>query len=136
MSTPSRDEKLISPDPKLTRTQFSLLNQGGFERPRNGKKNDKAHPPIHPTAHVNNLHGEEKKVYELIVRRFLGCCSKNAKGLETTCDIEIAGEGFSAKGSSRGTLVEGVLPPQADRVGPVANRSRDPRAQLPRRLRL
>ncbi|KWU47267.1 prokaryotic type I DNA topoisomerase [Rhodotorula sp. JG-1b] len=76
----------------------ALLNQGGFERPRNGKKNDKAHPPIHPTAHVNNLAGEEKKVYELIVRRFLGCCSKNAKGLETTCDIEIAGEGFSAKG--------------------------------------
>ncbi|GAA5864271.1 hypothetical protein JCM3774_001276 [Rhodotorula dairenensis] len=75
-----------------------LLHQGGFERPRNGKKNDKAHPPIHPTAHVNNLNGEEKKVYELIVRRFLGCCSKNAKGLETTCDIEIAGEGFSAKG--------------------------------------
>lgn len=79
--------------------KVSLLNQGGFERPRNGKKNDKAHPPIHPTAHVNNLAGEEKKVYELIVRRFLGCCSKNAKGLETTCDIEIAGEGFSAKGA-------------------------------------
>ncbi|POY75102.1 DNA topoisomerase III [Rhodotorula taiwanensis] len=75
-----------------------LLNNGGFERPRNGKKNDKAHPPIHPTAHVNNLAGEEKKVYELIVRRFLGCCSKNARGLETTCEIDIAGEVFSAKG--------------------------------------
>lgn len=83
--------------PTLT-LQYSLLNNGGFERPRNGKKNDKAHPPIHPTAQVNNLAGEEKRVYDLIVRRFLGCCSKNARGLETTCEIDIAGEVFSAKG--------------------------------------
>ncbi|BGP08533.1 DNA topoisomerase [Rhodotorula toruloides] len=76
----------------------NLLDNGGFERPRNGKKNDKAHPPIHPTQHVNNLTGDDKRVYDLVARRFLGCCSKNAKGLETTCEIEIAGEAFSAKG--------------------------------------
>ncbi|GAA5924630.1 hypothetical protein JCM10213_000401 [Rhodosporidiobolus nylandii] len=75
-----------------------LLDNNGFERPRNGKKNDKAHPPIHPTAHVNNLAGDEKQVYELIVRRFLACCSKNARGLETTVDIDIAGERFKATG--------------------------------------
>jgi DNA topoisomerase IA len=102
-SQPHRDSILDLTDA----SEISLLNQGGFERPRNGKKNDKAHPPIHPTAHVNNLAGEEKKVYELIVRRFLGCCSKNAKGLETTCDIEIAGEAFSAKG---------LLPPFASQT--------------------
>lgn len=84
---------------QIDRLPNSLLNQGGFERPRNGKKNDKAHPPIHPTAHINSLSGEEKKVYDLIVRRFLGCCSKNARGLETTCEIDIAGEVFSAKGA-------------------------------------
>ena len=67
-------------------------------RPRNGKKNDKAHPPIHPTAHVNNLTGDDKKVYDLVVRRFLACCSDNAKGLETTVEIELAGESFTAKG--------------------------------------
>ncbi|GAA5913674.1 DNA topoisomerase 3 [Sporobolomyces salmoneus] len=76
----------------------NLLNANGFERPRNGKKNDKAHPPIHPTSYVNNLTGDDKRVYELIVRRFLGCCSKNARGSETTVEIEIAGEHFSAKG--------------------------------------
>lgn len=82
---------------KLTVRPDRLVN-GGFERPRNGKKNDKAHPPIHPTAHVNNLAGDDKKVYDLVVRRFLACCSKNARGLETTVEIDIAGESFTAKG--------------------------------------
>ncbi|CEQ42489.1 SPOSA6832_04328, partial [Sporobolomyces salmonicolor] len=76
----------------------NLLTGGGFERPRNGQKNDKAHPPIHPTAHVNNLQGDDKRVYDLIVRRFLACCSRNATGMEKTVEIEIAGECFSAKG--------------------------------------
>ncbi|KAI5479873.1 DNA topoisomerase III [Pseudohyphozyma bogoriensis] len=77
----------------------NLMN-GAFERPRNGKKNDKAHPPIHPTAHVNNLTGDDKKVYDLVVRSFLACCSSNAKGMETTVEIDIAGELFSATGLS------------------------------------
>lgn len=68
--------------------------------PRNGKKNDKAHPPIHPTAHANNLMGDEQRVYELITRRYLGCCSKNAVGKTTTIDVLIAGEGFTATGTS------------------------------------
>ena len=72
---------------------------GAFEVPRNGKKNDKAHPPIHPTSHVNNLAGDDKRVYDLVVRRFLACCSKNAQGTETKVEIEIAGESFSATGT-------------------------------------
>ncbi|KAM0753285.1 prokaryotic type I DNA topoisomerase [Meredithblackwellia eburnea MCA 4105] len=75
----------------------NLVN-GAFERPRNGSKNDQAHPPIHPTAHVSNLAGEEKRVYDLVVRRFLACCSTNAKGMQTSVDIDIAGEVFSAQG--------------------------------------
>ncbi|SCZ88447.1 BZ3500_MvSof-1268-A1-R1_Chr2-1g04416 [Microbotryum saponariae] len=74
------------------------LANGGFERPRNGKKDDKAHPPIHPTSHVNNLTGDDKKVYDLVVRRFLACCSKNARGLETTVELSIADERFTASG--------------------------------------
>lgn len=82
---------------QLAAASSSLVN-GGFERPRNGKKNDKAHPPIHPTAHVNNLSGDDQRVYELVTRRFLACCSKNAKGLETTVEIEIGAESFKASG--------------------------------------
>ncbi|SCV72038.1 BQ2448_4732 [Microbotryum intermedium] len=74
------------------------LTNGGFERPRNGKKDDKAHPPIHPTSHVNSLAGDDKKVYDLVVRRFLACCSKNARGLETTVELSLADERFTASG--------------------------------------
>lgn len=89
--------------------------------PRNGKKTDEAHPPIHPTrfdatlqGNLSNpclllydfgvqtcnikyfkLHyilGNEARIYELIVRHFLACCSKDAQGTETTVEIEIAEE--------------------------------------------
>ncbi|KDN42125.1 hypothetical protein RSAG8_06983, partial [Rhizoctonia solani AG-8 WAC10335] len=74
------------------------LQNGGFQRPRNGKKNDKAHPPIHPTAHAGNLTVEAKKVYEYVTRRFLACCSKDAEGFETTVDVVVNDEEFYATG--------------------------------------
>ncbi|CAO1630500.1 unnamed protein product [Parajaminaea phylloscopi] len=74
------------------------LVDGQFERPRAGKKNDKAHPPIHPTAHANNLSGDEAKVYEYVTRRFLASCSKDATGKQTTVEIEYGGEMFTASG--------------------------------------
>ncbi|KAK4046311.1 DNA topoisomerase [Microbotryomycetes sp. JL221] len=79
--------------------QFATdLVNGEFETPRNGKNNDKAHPPIHPIAHANNLIGEEKKVYDLVTRRFLANCSKNAKGLQTKIEIQINFETFETLG--------------------------------------
>lgn len=74
------------------------LGQGGFAPPRRGKNNDKAHPPIHPTAHAGNLAGDEKRVYEYITRRFLACCSKDAEGWETTVNVECGDESFYATG--------------------------------------
>ena len=76
------------------------LVDGDFQRPRNGKKNDKAHPPIHPTAHAGNLDHEERRVFELVTRRFLASCSRNAEGKTTTVEIEIADEFFSTSGKS------------------------------------
>ncbi|XP_043282563.1 DNA topoisomerase 3-alpha isoform X2 [Venturia canescens] len=66
--------------------------------PRVGKKSDQAHPPIHPTKAASGLQGNEAKVYEFVVRHFLACVSKDAQGYETTVDIDIAGEKFSASG--------------------------------------
>ncbi|CAI9740965.1 DNA topoisomerase 3-alpha-like isoform X1 [Octopus vulgaris] len=66
--------------------------------PRNGNKSDQAHPPIHPTKYCNSLQGNEKKIYEFIVRHFLATCSQDAKGHETTVEIEIAQEKFTANG--------------------------------------
>jgi len=75
------------------------LQQGEFNTPRKGKNNDHAHPPIHPTAHAGNLAGDDKKVYEFITRRFLASCSKDAKGWETTIDVDCGGEQFYTKGN-------------------------------------
>lgn len=78
----------------------SLLD-GNFQTPRRGQNNDKAHPPIHPTAFNGNLTGDQQKVYELVVRRFLGCCGKNAVGDETAVSISIASEKFGTKGNNK-----------------------------------
>ncbi|KAJ1988705.1 DNA topoisomerase 3-alpha [Coemansia sp. RSA 1358] len=75
-----------------------LANNGEFRWPRQGKNNDKAHPPIHPVAPANNLEGDEKRLYEFVTRRFLACCSENAKGQATEVDAMVAGELFSTKG--------------------------------------
>ncbi|XP_019397469.1 PREDICTED: DNA topoisomerase 3-alpha [Crocodylus porosus] len=74
-----------------------ILDQGG-PTPRNGSKTDQAHPPIHPTKYTCNLQGNEQRLYELIVRHFLACCSQDAKGQETTVEIDIANERFIAQG--------------------------------------
>ncbi|KAN0091264.1 DNA topoisomerase, type IA, core domain containing protein [Tylopilus felleus] len=74
------------------------LQQGGFNPPRRGKNNDKAHPPIHPTAHNANVVGDEKKVYDFITRRFLASCSKDAEGSETTVEVVYGWEEFYVTG--------------------------------------
>ncbi|KAL9583382.1 MAG: hypothetical protein Q9212_002741 [Teloschistes hypoglaucus] len=76
-----------------------LLN-GGFRQPRGGRNNDQAHPPIHPVNYVSpaTLGDEDRRVYEFVVRRFLACCSDDAKGELTTVEIEYGGETFFANG--------------------------------------
>lgn len=74
------------------------LRQGELNKPRKGRKNDKAHPPIHPTAYAGNLAGNEKKVYEYVTRRFLASCSKDAEGFQTTITVDVSGEEFTANG--------------------------------------
>ncbi|KAI0633210.1 DNA topoisomerase [Trametes polyzona] len=74
------------------------LQNGGFNPPRRGKKDDHAHPPIHPTAHAGNLTGDDKRVYEYITRRFLASCSKDALGWQRTVDVQYGEEEFYATG--------------------------------------
>ena len=42
--------------------------------------------------------GDEARLYELVTRRFLACCSKDALGHETIVKANLAGEEFSAFG--------------------------------------
>lgn len=49
-------------------------------------------------SHILDLQGNEKRVYELIVRHFLACVSKDAIGSETTVNVIVANEQFTATG--------------------------------------
>lgn len=76
------------------------LTNGGFSWPRNGRNNDKAHPPIHPVNFVAPaaLNQEEQRVYEFVVRRFLACCSQDARGSKTEISLLYGSETFSTLG--------------------------------------
>ncbi|KAG4440225.1 hypothetical protein IFR05_004304 [Cadophora sp. M221] len=91
-------EKQI-PDNRWGGYAQGLIN-GRFNTPRQGRNDDKAHPPIHPVAWVdpNQLNAEEKRIYEFITRRFLACCSEDAKGHASDVEIEYGGETFGAHG--------------------------------------
>lgn len=75
-----------------------MLN-GGFRAPRQGKDDDKAHPPIHPTGHATDMNRYEKSVFEFVTRRFLACCADDARGRETRVEVNISGEVFWTKGN-------------------------------------
>ena len=92
---------------ELIRLQAGNLNWGGyvtrledgeFQYPRKGTHDDNSHPPIHPVKGVNraDLDPEEWRVYELIARHFLACCSKDALGHSTDVRISIGFEEFHA----------------------------------------
>ncbi|KAH9898858.1 DNA topoisomerase [Xylariomycetidae sp. FL2044] len=76
------------------------LVDGGFQQPRQGRHDDKAHPPIHPITYAapSALNENEKKVYEFVVRRFLACCSEDAQGVATDVYILYGEEDFHAHG--------------------------------------
>jgi DNA topoisomerase III len=71
-----------------------------FRTPRAGRHSDQAHPPIHPVnfAALDSLNPQEKKVYEFVCRRFLACCSEDAKGRATDIEIQWGSEYFHTHG--------------------------------------
>ncbi|KAG3169639.1 DNA topoisomerase 3-alpha [Phytophthora idaei] len=78
-----------------------LLDGGKYEAPHLGNSDDQAHPPIHPTKSVdlNTLSDpNEKKVYEFVALHFLACCSRGAKGSQTSVVMRMLGESFTASG--------------------------------------
>ena len=76
------------------------LMNGGFNQPRSGRNNDKAHPPIHPVNYVlpATLDDRERRVYDFVVRRFLACCSEDAVGEATDLEVDYGGEEFHSHG--------------------------------------
>ena len=72
-----------------------------FLLPRVGAQTDNAHSPIHPTKSAAGdefADADERRVYELVARHFLACCSHDALGRETVVQIAVAGESFRTTG--------------------------------------
>ena len=77
-----------------------LLDQGS-PTPTRGKKETTDHPPIYPTQAIypNALDGPKRRVYELIVRRFLATFSPPMITESTRADIEAGSEAYFIRGS-------------------------------------
>ncbi len=68
--------------------------------PTRGKKETTDHPPIHPVAAAtrSKLRGDNWKIYELIVRRFLATLSPDSILQTKKATLEVGGETFVARG--------------------------------------
>lgn len=67
-------------------------------KPHEGKKEDAAHPAIHPTGVLpEKLSADEMKVYELIVYRFISVFSEDSKLESMKTNLTVANEEFTFK---------------------------------------
>jgi len=78
---------------KFKETEFVVR-----EKPIEGKKSDPAHPAIIPTGINKKLEGNDEKVYNLIVKRFISCFCKDAEIENKKIEVEIENLKFSQKG--------------------------------------
>jgi len=76
----------------------SLVKYAISKKPSQGKKEDPAHPAIYPTGESKKLNDNEKKIYDLIVKRFISCFCAPAKIESKKISIDIGGLIFIAKG--------------------------------------
>jgi DNA topoisomerase I len=67
-------------------------------KPSRGKKETTDHPPIHPVDVAGDLSGNEQRIYDLVVRRFLATLSIDAKTENLSVVIEVLKEPFMVNG--------------------------------------
>lgn len=67
-------------------------------RPNEGKKTDSAHPAIYPTGEAKKIAGQNKKLYDLVVRRFFAVFGMPAKRESIKIIVNAGGELFSLTG--------------------------------------
>ena len=88
---------------KLKQSEFSedveTIRKNRRSQPMRGKKKTTDHPPIHPVDVPNTpLKGRSKRIYDLIVRRFLATLSEDAISETINAQFDINGENFKAQG--------------------------------------
>ena len=89
---------LADTNPALRPVAAKVL--AGPMKPTRGKVEATDHPPIHPTGQgdPSSLDGGQKKLYQLIARRFLATLMGPATIENTKLAIDVAGEPFTASG--------------------------------------
>ncbi|MBM6943150.1 DNA topoisomerase I [Collinsella intestinalis] len=89
---------LADTNPALRPVAAKVL--AGPMKPTRGKVETTDHPPIHPTGQgdPSSLDGGQKKLYQLIARRFLATLMGPATIENTKLAIDVAGEPFTASG--------------------------------------
>ncbi len=64
---------------KKLSSQFKETKLAIRKKPVQGKKSDPAHPSIYPTGEFQNLIDKDRKLYDLIVKRFISCFCESAE---------------------------------------------------------
>lgn len=83
---------------KLLKKYTTLTKYVTKKEPTKGGKTDPAHPAIYPTGETKKLKEMEKKVYDLIVKRFLSCFCEPAKIENKKIEVEVNGLKFNKRG--------------------------------------
>ncbi|PIZ82600.1 DNA topoisomerase I [Candidatus Pacearchaeota archaeon CG_4_10_14_0_2_um_filter_05_32_18] len=78
--------------------RFNFIEMAKRKIPVEGKKTDPAHPSIYPTGEFHELEEDDKKIYELIVRRFVNCFCENAVIDNKKITFTYDGMNFFARG--------------------------------------
>ncbi len=88
----------------LEKTKFARdvawVRKNRRTKPTEGKKSSTDHPPIHPTGVATEEQlGENWKLYELVVRRFLATLSPDAEWATMRIGMDATGQNYVATGS-------------------------------------
>ncbi len=90
---------MMSQNPKYEHHAKKLIS-GAKYRPREGAKEDEAHPAIYPTGELpKKMSSEEESVYDVIAKRFLACFDDPATIANTKINLVAGSEEYSASGN-------------------------------------
>jgi DNA topoisomerase-1 len=91
--------QMIGQNSKYSDFAKRLMAESRF-KPREGGKEDEAHPAIHPTGEMpKTMSDEEEAVYDIITKRFLACFAEPALIENTRVVLSAGTEEYSASGN-------------------------------------
>ncbi|MEK6896553.1 MAG: DNA topoisomerase I [Nanoarchaeota archaeon] len=85
---------------KILEKQFPIAKKATRANPVEGQKSDPAHPAIYPTGEIASLDGDEKNIYELIVKRFIAAFASDAELARTYGMLVADDKKFTASGTA------------------------------------